>query len=75
MAELLEHANHFQQENECLRTRLETNRGENSLGPIHPAPLAQLNKAKESILMGESDPSADDELSHGISPLLNRSPP
>ena len=30
IAELREHANRLQQENECLRTHLETNRGENS---------------------------------------------
>ena len=58
-----------------MRTRLETNRGENSCGPIHPAPLAQPNKVKELILVGESDPPADDELSSGSSPLLDRSPP
>ena len=75
MVELRKHANRLQQENERLRTRLETNRGENSRGPIHPAPLAQLNKGKEPILMGESDPPADDELSSCSSPLLDRSPP
>ena len=37
MADLLEHANHLRQENERLQTLLETNRGENSRGPIHPA--------------------------------------
>ena len=49
--------------------------GENSRGPIHPALPAQPNKSKEPILMGESDPSTDDELSSGISPFLYRSPP
>ena len=38
MAELREHVNRLQQENERLRTCLETNRGENSRGPIHPTP-------------------------------------
>ena len=75
MAELCEHANRLQQENEFLRTRLETNQGENSRGPIHPAPQTQPNKGKEPILMGESDPPADDKLSFGSSPLLARSPP
>ena len=38
MTELLEHANRLQQENELLRTRLETNRGDNSKGSfvLHP---------------------------------------
>ena len=75
MAELRKHANRLQQENERLRTRFETNRGENSRWPIHSAPPAKPNKGKEPILMGESDPPADDELSSGSSPLLDRSPP
>ena len=75
MAELRDHANRLQQENERLRTRLETNRGDNSKGPIHPTPPAQPNKGKEPILMGESDPLNHDELSSGSSPLLARSPP
>ena len=58
-----------------LRTRLETNWGDNSKGPVHTGPLAQPNKGKELILMGESDPPADDELSSGSSPLLACSPP
>ena len=75
MTELREHANHMQQKNELLRTRLETNRGDNSKGPVHPAPPPQPNKGKEPILMGESDPSTDDELSSSSSPLLALSPP
>ena len=75
IAELLEHVNGLKQENECQRTHLETNRGENSRGPINPAPPAQPNKGKEPILIGESDPPVDDELSSGSSPLLDRSPP
>ena len=75
MAELCEHTNRLQQANEFLRTRLETNQGENSRGPIHHAPPTQPNKGKEPILMGESDPLADDKLSSGSSPLLDRSPP
>ena len=46
MAELREHANCLQQENECLRTRLETNRGQNLRGPIHSAPPTRPNKGK-----------------------------
>ena len=45
-----------------------------SKGPIHPVPPAQPNKGKEPILMGESDPLENDELSFGSSPLLARSP-
>ena len=75
MAELRKHVNCLQQENERLRTRLETNRGENSRGPVHHAPPTQPNKGKEPILMGESDPPTDDELSFGSSPLLDHSSP
>ena len=74
MAELCEQVDRLLQENERLQTCLETNRGENSRGPIHPAPLAQPNKGKEPILIGESDPPTD-ELSSGSSPLHDRSPP
>ena len=75
MAELREHANRLQQENERLGTHLETNRGDNSKGPVHPAPPAQPNKGKEPILIGESDSPADDELSSDTSLLLPYSPP
>ena len=75
MAKLREHANHMQQENERLRTYLETNQGENLQGHVHPAPPTQPNKGKEPILMGESDPPPDDELSSGSSLLLDRSSP
>ena len=37
-------------------------------------PPTQPNKGKEPILMGESDPLENDELSFGSSPLLARSP-
>ena len=74
MTELREHANRLQQENEHLLARLKTNRDKNLRGHIHPAPSALPNKGKEPILMGESDPPVDDELSSGSSPLLNRSP-
>ena len=37
-AELREHVNCLQQENERLRTRLETNRGDNSKRPVCPLP-------------------------------------
>ena len=69
MAELHEHSNRLQQKNERMRTCLETNRGENLRGPIHPAPSAHLNKGKELILVGESDPPTDDELSSRSSSL------
>ena len=44
MAELLEHANHLQQENECLRARLETNEVENPQGVAQPVPLTLEDK-------------------------------
>ena len=70
MIKLREHANHLQQENERLRTHLETNRANNSKGPVHLTLLAQPNKGKELILNGESDPPAEDELSSDSSLLL-----
>ena len=70
MAELRDQENHLQQENDRLRTRLETNRG-----PTQPAPLVHLNKGKEPVIPDESDPQANDKLSYGSSPLPNRSPP
>ena len=75
MVKLRKHANRLEQENERLQTRLETNRGDNSKGPVHPTPPAQPNKGKEPILIGESDPPAGDELSSDSSPLLALSPP
>ena len=75
MAELCEHVNRLHQENERLQTRLETNQGDNSKGPVCPAPPTQPNKGKEPILMGESDPPADDELSYDSTPLPALSPP
>ena len=49
MTELCEHANHLQQENECLWARLETNMVENPQGACHapnlePTQLADLNR-------------------------------
>ena len=75
MVELREHANRLQQKNKRLRTRLETNRGDNSKGSVHPRPPPQPNKGKEPIFIGESDPPEDDDLSSDSSPLLARSPP
>ena len=46
MAELREHVNRLQQENERLQAHLETNRGENSSGPIHLALPTLPNKGK-----------------------------
>ena len=75
MAELREHANHLQQENEHLRTRLEANWRDNSRGPTHPTPPIQQSKGKEPVLPGGSDPSTDDELSSDSSPLPDHHPP
>ena len=67
MAELQNHADHLQQENDCLQAHLEEDRGENARGSNHPAPLVKQNKGKEPILSGDSDAVADDELSSGSS--------
>ena len=75
MAELREHANRFQQENERLRIHLETNQAENLQEAPQHVPPTQTNKGKELALPDHSDPSANDELSLGSSPLLRHSPP
>ena len=75
MVELCEHVNRLQQENERLRTRLETNRAENPQGVAQHVPLTQTNKGKEPALPDHSDPSENDELSSDSSPLPHRSPP
>ena len=75
MAELRDHANLLQQENDRLRTRLEADRGENTWGHTHPTPPVQPSKGKEPILTGDSDFLADDELSSSSSPLPHLSPP
>ena len=60
MAKLRNCADHLQQENNCLRARLEEDRGENAQGGSHPAPSVKQNKGKEPILSGDSDAAADD---------------
>ena len=75
IAELREHANRLQQENERLRTRLEINRAENPQATAHHVPLTQTNKGKEPALPDHSDPPANDELSSDSSPLPRRSLP
>ena len=75
MAELREHANRLQQENERLQIHLETNRAENPQGATQHLPLTQTNKGKEPALPDHSDTPADDELSSNSSPLPRRSPP
>ena len=45
MAELQDHANRLQQENDRLRTRLEANLGENTQGHTHPPPPVHLELA------------------------------
>ena len=75
MAELREHANRLQQENERLRTLLETNRAENPQGATQHVPLTQTNKGKELALPYHSDPPENEELSSDSSPLPRRSLP
>ena len=75
MVELREHANHLQQENECLWARLETNGVENPQGPAQPIPLTRADKGKGPALPDHSDHPADDEFSSNSSPLPRRSPP
>ena len=75
IAELHEHASRLQQENERLRTRLETNRAENLQEAPQHVPLTRKNKGKEPALPDHSDPRAHDELSSDSSPLPRHSPP
>ena len=75
MAELREHANHLQQENEHLRARLETNGVKNPQGATQLVPLTRVDKGKGPALLDHSDHPADDELSLNSSPLPRRSPP
>ena len=75
MAELHNHAEHLQQENNCLRARLEEDRGENARASNHPTPPVKQNRGKEPILPGDSDAVEDDKLSSGSSPLPDLSPP
>ena len=49
MAKLQIRADHLQQENDCLRARLEGERIKNARGSSHPAPLVKQNKGKEPI--------------------------
>ena len=75
MAELQSCADHLQQENNCLRIRLEDEWIENSLGRSHPAPPVKQNKGKEPIWLEGSDAVVDDELSSSSSPLPDLPPP
>ena len=75
MVELRERADRLQQENDRLRTRLESSRPENPKGVSQNEPLTQANKGKEPVLLDHSDHQADDELSSDSSPLPRRSPP
>ena len=49
MAELQSYADHLQQENDRLRTRLKGERAENVRGSGYLAPLVKQNKGKEPI--------------------------
>ena len=75
MAELRECADCLQQENDRLRTRLESSRIEKPQGVAQNEPLARVNKGKEPVLPDHSDHQADDELSSDSSSLPRRSPP
>ena len=75
MAELREHANFLQQENECLWAHLETNGVKNPQGAAQPVPITRADKGKRPALPDHSDQPADDEFSSDSSPLPHRSPP
>ena len=75
MAELQSRADHLQQENDHLRTCLESERIRNTRGSSHPAPPIKQNKGKEPMRPEDNDVAADDELSSGRSPLPDLPPP
>ena len=75
IAELRNRVDHLQQENDCLRARLEEDWGENARASNHLAPSVKQNRGKEPIPPGDSDVAAGDELSSGSSPLPDLSPP
>ena len=75
MVELRERVDRLQQENDHLRTRLESSKPENPKGVAQNEPLARANKGKESVLPDHSDHQVDDELSSDSSPLPRHSPP
>ena len=75
MAELHEHSNRLQQENERLWARLETNEVENPQGAAQPIPLTKEYKGKGPALPNHSDHPENDKLSSNSFPLPHRSPP
>ena len=74
VAELCEHANRLQEDNERLRTRLEACQADKSRGPPRPLPPSRPDKGKEAVVPDDINLSADDELSSNSSPLPRRSP-
>ena len=74
VAELLEQANRFREENAGLRTQLEAGRAEQSREPPHLFPPSRPDKGKEATAPDDIDLPADDELSSSSSPLPRRSP-
>ena len=75
MVKLREPTDRLQQENDRLRTRLESSRPGNPQGVAQNEPIARANKGKEPDLPDHSDHHVDDELSLDSSPLPRRSPP
>ena len=74
MAELHEQANRLQEENECLRTQLESGQTGQSREPPRPFSLSRPSKGKEVAALDDVDLPADDELSSDSSPLPRHSP-
>ena len=74
VAELREHANRLQEDNESLRTRLEAFQADKSRGPPHPLLPSRPDKGKEASVPDDIDLLADDELSSESSLLPRHSP-
>ena len=64
----------LREENERLRTRLESGRTDKSREPPYQPPPSRLDKGKEPVRPDDADLPADDELSSESSPLPHRSP-
>ena len=74
MAELHKQANRLREENERLRTQLETDRAGQSREPPRLFPPSRPGKGKEVATLDDVDLPVDDELSSCSSPLPRCSP-
>ena len=74
MVELREQANWLREENEPLRTHMETGRAGQFWEPYHSFPPSRPDKGKQAATPEDVDLLADDELSSRSSPFPHHSP-